>query len=375
MEGETVIMKLKYDLAEILVTTSPQLYRKYLIIENGKTVLYVELLKALYGTLKATLLFYKKLNSAIIDKGFKFNPYDSCVANKIINDKQFTLVWHFDDLKLSHEDGREVSKMITWFKSVFEEKEIGKIKVSIGNKHKFLGMNFNFNNYQEVQINMKNYIEDMIKTFPEVVTKGSATPAVLNLFKTRYTEKLNDKEASLFHTITAKGLFLCKRDRPYILTTIAYLTTRVKEPDIDNWKKLRKIIQYLYATKDLVLTLNNDKLNIIKWFVDASHGVHDDMKGKTGVTITLGKSSIYNKLTKQKISTIISTESELVGVDDMMPMVLWTNNFLKEQGFDTQDTIIYQDNKSTILLENNGRFSSGKRTRHIEATYFLSQTA
>ena len=43
-------MKLRGDLAELLVTTSPQLYRKYISDEKDKSVLYVELLKALYGT-------------------------------------------------------------------------------------------------------------------------------------------------------------------------------------------------------------------------------------------------------------------------------------------------------------------------------------
>ncbi len=59
MEGEKVIMKLRGELAELLVTTAPELYHPFLHDENGKSILYVELLKALYGTLKAELLFYK----------------------------------------------------------------------------------------------------------------------------------------------------------------------------------------------------------------------------------------------------------------------------------------------------------------------------
>ena len=154
-------------------------------------------------------------------------------------------------------------------------------------------------------------------------------------------------------------------------TTIAFLSTRVKEPDEDDWKKLRRLIQYLYGSLDLVLTLMSDKMNIIKWFVDAAHQVHPDFRSHTGSTMNMGQGSIYNSSTKQKLNTRSSTESELVAVDDVMPMVLWTNNFLRSQGFETRDTIIYQDNKSAILLETNGRYSSSKRTRHIEARYFF----
>jgi hypothetical protein len=54
-----------------------------------------------------------------------------------------------------------------------------------------------------------------------------------------------------------------------------------------------------------------------------------------------------------------------VGVDDVMPEVLWKLYFLEAQGYEIDDKVLYQDNKRSILLETNGRGSSGKRTRHI----------
>jgi hypothetical protein len=64
-------------------------------------------------------------------------------------------------------------------------------------------------------------------------------------------------------------------------------------------------------------------------------------------------------------------QTELVAVNDVMPQILWTRNFLSNQGIDLKDNIVYQDNKSAILLENNGRGSSSKRTRHIDIRYFF----
>jgi hypothetical protein len=75
--------------------------------------------------------------------------------------------------------------------------------------------------------------------------------------------------------------------------------------------------------------------------------------------------------TKQKLNTRSSTESELVGVDDMMPSIIWTQYFLKAQGYGVSDNIIFQDNKSTMLLERNGKASSSKRTKHINIRYFF----
>jgi hypothetical protein len=66
-----------------------------------------------------------------------------------------------------------------------------------------------------------------------------------------------------------------------------------------------------------------------------------------------------------------STEGELVGVDDMMPIILWMRQFLLEQGYGIVENLLLQDNKSSILLERNGKASSGKRTRHINIRYFF----
>ena len=152
---------------------------------------------------------------------------------------------------------------------------------------------------------------------------------------------------------------------------IAFLTTRVKGPDTDDWKKLLRLMSYLKGTKDLVLTLEADALNLLKWFIDASFAVHQDMKGHTGGGLTMGKGAIYNRSTKQKINAKSSTETEVIGVDDILPQVLWTNYFIRAQGWEISKTILYQDNKSAILLENNGKLSSSSRTKHINVRYFF----
>jgi hypothetical protein len=85
-------MKLEGKMAELQVKLEPKLYRKYIQIEKGKQVLYVEVKKALHGTLRAALLFWKKLSTKLQELGFEINPYDWCVANKTINRKQCTIL-------------------------------------------------------------------------------------------------------------------------------------------------------------------------------------------------------------------------------------------------------------------------------------------
>ena len=66
-----------------------------------------------------------------------------------------------------------------------------------------------------------------------------------------------------------------------------------------------------------------------------------------------------------------STESELLGVHDVMPKIFWTAYFLQAQGQKIADNLLYQENMSSILLEKNGRRSNTKRTRHIDIWYFF----
>jgi hypothetical protein len=131
--------------------------------------------------------------------------------------------------------------------------------------------------------------------------------------------------------------------------------TQVTGPDDDDWKKLGHCIQYLCELKDLHLTLEMDDSMTVMWWIDASFVVHPDMISHTGRPVLVGKGSIYSLSRKQWINMKSSTEAELVGVDDGMPLVLWTRIFLTAQGFKLKDNVVFQDNQSAILLEKNGK--------------------
>jgi hypothetical protein len=146
---------------------------------------------------------------------------------------------------------------------------------------------------------------------------------------------------------------------------------RVKEPNEDDWKKLKRLLKYLNGTRNDVMTLKIDDMRVIKWWVDASFAVHPDFKSHTGGCMSMGRGSILSSSRKQRINTKSSTTAELVAVDDMSTMALWTKLFLEAQGFTIEKNILYQDNKSAILLETNGKRSSGPKTRAMNIRYFF----
>ena len=252
---EVVHVKLDGELAELLVKVDPS-YAQVMVKEGNKHVIYAKLDKALYGTLQAVFLFWKKIKSFFVEKhGFASNPYDGCVVNKMINGSQCTIGWHVDDIKLSHVENSVAEAVLAEL-----EKEFGKealLTVTRGKVHEYLGMKIDFSQDGKVIFSMEDYIEALLAEMPDDLKKGSATTLAANHLFTVHPQgvKLNEKKAENYHHLTAKLLYLCKRVRPDLQTAVSFLTTRVQSPDQDDYKKLGQCLRYLANTKSLPLTL------------------------------------------------------------------------------------------------------------------------
>ena len=61
---------------------------------------------------------------------------------------------------------------------------------------------------------------------------------------------------------------------------------------------------------------------------------------------------------KHNMNVSSSAESELVSIADVLGMILWCKYFMETQGYTIESNVLYQDNKSTILLAKNGRMSA-----------------
>ena len=149
------------------------------------------------------------------------------------------------------------------------------------------------------------------------------------------------------------------------------LCTRVQAPNKKDWKKLVHLLRFLNRTRKDKLALSAENVSVIKWCVDAAFAVHPDFKSHTGGIATFGVGAFVALSNKQKINTNSSTTAELVAAHDAVDLILWTKLFLEAQGYGVEKNILYQDNRSAILLEKNGKRSSTKRTRHLNIRYFF----
>jgi hypothetical protein len=116
---ERVIMKFKGAVLEILVELAPDLYGPYVVLEDGKRVLYLQVLRALYGMLVAALLWYRQFREDLESVSFKFDVYDPCVANRKVQKKHQTVKFHVDDLMSEHVDSKMNNKFRVWLNKLY----------------------------------------------------------------------------------------------------------------------------------------------------------------------------------------------------------------------------------------------------------------
>jgi hypothetical protein len=365
-EDKFVILKLEGRFVDIMREVNPE-YLKDVCLGNGKKVLYLRILKALYGCIESALLWYSLYVSTLKGMGFIVNPYDRCVANAMIDGKQCTIVWYVDDNKLLHMSEDILTDVIGKIKIHF-----GELVVSRGRKHTFLGMNLVFNDDGSLQIETKKYIEEAIETFGEDVSKRVSSAATKKLFEINpATEDLDTERADIFHSVVAKLLWVEKRSRPDIETTISFLCTRVSKSDEDDWLKLKRLLQFLNQTIDDVRVVAADDLCKLFTWVDASYVIRHDMRGHTGGATSFGTGIIHGKASKQRLNTKSSTKTEVVGASNYLPYNMWMQHFMEAQGYTLDENLYYQDNQSAMRMEKNGRNLCTGNSRHIHIRFFF----
>ena len=198
---DKVLMKITGKEVDLFCELDPSL-REFVVKENGKDVLYVQLDRALYGCVQSALLWYELYLTTLEKMGFRLKPYDLCVANAIINERQCTICWYIDNNKVSHVEKRVVNSIIKKIESKF-----GKMSQTRGDKHEFLGMDITYHN-KKMSISMKKHIKKAIDSFEEDITQETATSAMNHLFKVRDVPKIDKKKAENFHSVTAQLLFI-----------------------------------------------------------------------------------------------------------------------------------------------------------------------
>ena len=201
-----------------------------------------------------------------------------------------------DDLKLSHKDPEVVTEMIAYLKGPYEKLPNGEKKlieeqrlIDSNKVLNYLGMDFDFSVKKQVSIFKRHYVDKIIKEFQDPLrNKVISTSATERLYEIRkVAPKLNPEKKMKFHRIVAQLLYIVERASPDLAPAIPFMTTRVSDPDDDDWRKHRHVIEYLSSTMNMCLTLEADENMSPTSLMDTAYGLHGDCKGQSGGSFTL----------------------------------------------------------------------------------------
>ena len=370
-DSKFAILKIEGEFVDIMCDVNPE-YKEDVRYENGKKVLYVQILRALYGMIESALLWYNLYTEVLLKEGFEINPYDRCVANKIINDKQCSIGWYVDDNILSHIDPTVVDSVIALIEQYFPG-----LVIERGKSLNFLGMELEFLKDGKVNLGLVQYIKGMIEEleeallpFNENLDREYPHPAAKWLLTTNADAKaLDEPRSDIYRKFVAKLIWVMKRGRPDVEPTNSFLCTRVKRPDKDDWHKFKRCMCWIKQTATDVRTIGADNLLDMLVMIDSAHAVHDDMRGHTGGITSYGTGIIDQKSSKQKMNTRSSTETEHVGTSEYLPKPIFFELFMEAQGYKPKMTLA-KDNQSEIRMLINGKESCTSNSKHVAIKYF-----
>lgn len=350
-------------LSDLLVQANPN-WKSFLY----KDCLILRLNKALYGLVESPLLWYEHFSATLKELGYTCCDSDRCVFYKVLPDGSKTsLCMHVDDLFMTSTRKSLLVELIAQLKEKY-----GDVSSSISDSLQYLGMNIVFDRRSRtVSINQSGYVDQLLKEHE--VTHTSALPYTTTLLSENVGSDKEPADGNAYLSLTMKLLYLAKRTRPDILFVMSYLATRGKSPEIGDFKKLQKVLNYINGSKELALTLRPSDSNL-HMFVDASYAIHDDCKGHSGAIISFGINGgpIYATSTKQKLVSKSSTEAELNALHDSLSQLEWLQHLLAELGYPETPATVHEDNMSTIVLAKDGLKSAG-RSKHIHVRYFYTK--
>ena len=211
-------------------------------------------------------------------------------------------------------------------------KTYGNNKVKRGTRHKYIGMNLDYEHWREVKVSMIPHVEKIIENVPkwEHQLQWPCCWSSISSQESHRGKAPTWGKGNTFCCSVAQLLFVSTRAQIDIQTAVVSFSKSI----ISWWGwlgKLKRVIKYLNGTIYVKLMLSACNIGIIHWYVDESYSFHDDCKGHTGSVMALGLGTVTSFSRKQKINAKSWVEAELIKVDDDIPQILWTRYFMECQ--------------------------------------------
>jgi hypothetical protein len=360
MEGEPTYMNLDRKMTKYTIEMFPDLV-KYV---EDDDCLYTLMLKAIYGCVQASALWYALIRRTLEGGGYEVSETDRCVFQKLSKKNRiYLLLLHVDDI-LASVDREEAMALKARL-----EKAFGTIQFEEGSRLSYLGMQLELRE-EGTLVDMSFYAKQLVEGKE---LKEASSPSTRKKFEVDEGSPLvGDEEKKYFHSTVAKLLFMAKRARPDILTVVSFLCTRVQGATQQDMEKLCHVLGYVKATQSQVMLLCAQTTQNIRAYVDAAFALHSDSKSHTGVMVYVGETLVYVSSKNQKCMSKSPMEAELIGLTNNLGFIELFQEFVEFlTGIKVNVPIVFQDCSAVVSLVMKG--GGITRTKHLRARMNLGK--
>jgi hypothetical protein len=330
----------------------------------------VKLKKYVYGLKQAGYEWNQLLCRTLLSAGYKQSQHDKCLFYRKKKNNLIFMVTHVDDFYVVSSSKEQIEELYGVLKEAF-----GEVARKEGDVLAYLGMHIERNN-EVISVSQPGYIKKILKKANIAEHEVSDTPYIEKLNPQEGDEEPVDKTTYLEHVGMLN--YLATLTRPDLLYALSRCAQRCSNPTQEDMRRVKKIFKYVNKTKSITLTFKrgNTKDILLRGWVDASHIHHaEDSKAQYGYAFALddNDSVFYARSTKMRIVTPAgSTESEYVALYEAATEVVYLRNILNELGFlQSQPTVIYEDNKSTMAIAAGG--GDHQHIKHIQVKYHYTR--
>ena len=349
-EGKRIYARVGRKLTQVLLELFP--FLEQYVHTDG--CMYMLLLSYMYGLAEAAREFFLRLKAILESLGFKQAEADECLFVKDVKGQKHFLCVHVDDIYSSPptdeacaEFERELIKLL----------DVKKQEGSLS----YLGMVIDKDKNGTIRVNQCGYTQALLDRF-DVNERPVSAPARPDLMAEPPEDQLCEDRRE-FVSIVMSLMYMARYTRPDILHVLTYLATKCQQPTRRNYLAARWVLRYIKGTKTWGLTFANSDLQVTL-YADASHLLHPDGYGHSGMMVLLGGTIIMARSVKQKLVARFSGEAELIAAEELSTYAPWLRILCRDLGIKVSGPFPFaQDNKSAlILMVKNGVF---KRTKHM----------
>jgi hypothetical protein len=334
-------------------------YPEHSSFRSKTGLMYFRLGSYMYGLKQSSHKFNQLMDRVLREMDFQQSAADECLYTKPASGYLVIVAIHVDDLIVMAPSAADVAAFQTQIGRYFE------VNIQQGQQLSYLGLSI-IRGSQRTQtvVSQEGYLKELIEKHGKPVFRKRTTPVDMDIASKRPETEPPPCDRKLFLSIVMALMYLARFTRADILFAVTYLATRCEHPTTSDLTQAYNIIAYLQSTPMLVYVFFAQTPLTLSVYVDASHGLHADGKGHSGIVVTLGSAPIVQRSSKQRTQALSSTEAETLAVGDALTYILWFRVLFAELGFDLAMPVpVYQDNQSAIILYNGG--GTFRRSKHM----------